>query len=142
MKDQEFLYELEFTVRDYELDLQGIVNNSVYQQYLEHARHEFLFSRNIDFAKLHDEGKDLVVIRAEIDYKSPLKSRDRFKVTLNTYQEGNLKVVFEQHIYRLPDLKSVVKAKIIGVCLFKGRPSKPEDMMDVNLLGLNSAPKS
>jgi len=137
MEESKPLYELEFIVRDYELDLQGIVNNSVYQQYLEHARHEFLFSRNIDFAKLHDEGKDLVVIRAEIDYKSPLKSRDKFKVTLNTYKEGNLKVVFEQNIFRLPDLKPIVKAKIIGVCLFKGRPSKPEDMMDVSLLGIN-----
>jgi acyl-CoA thioester hydrolase len=142
MNNQEFLYELEFIVRDYELDLQGIVNNSVYQQYLEHARHEFLFSRNIDFAKLHDEGKDLVVIRAEIDYKSSLKSRDKFKVTINTYQEGNLKVVFDQHIYRLPDLKPVVKAKIYGVCLFKGRPSKPEDVMNVSLLGFSSVPKS
>jgi len=137
MEESKPLYELEFIVRDYELDLQGIVNNSVYQQYLEHARHEFLFSRNIDFAKLHDEGKDLVVIRAEIDYKSPLKSRDKFKVTLSTYKEGNLKVVFEQNIFRLPDLKPIVKAKIIGVCLFKGRPSKPEDMMDVSLLGIN-----
>jgi len=138
MTEKEPLYELEFIVRDYELDLQGIVNNSVYQQYLEHARHEFLFSRNIDFARLHEEGKDLVVIRAEIDYKSSLKSRDRFKVTLNTYKEGNLKVVFEQNIYRLPDLKPVVKAKIIGACLFNGRPSRPEDVMDVSLLGLNS----
>ena len=137
MENKEPLYALEFIVRDYELDLQGIVNNSCYQQYLEHARHEFLFSKNIDFAKLHDEGKDLVVIRSEMDYKSPLKSRDRFKVTINTSREGNLKIVFEQNIYRLPDLKLVVKAKITGACLLKGRPSKPEDVMDISLLGLN-----
>ena len=142
MDTKETLYELEMCVRDYELDLQGIVNNSVYQQYMEHARHEFLFSRNIDFAKLHDEGKDLVVIRAEIDYKAPLTSRDRFKVTLSTYKEGNLKVIFEQHIYRIPDLKLIATGKIIGVCLYKGRPSKPEDVMDVSLLGLNYSPKS
>ena len=137
MEDKKPVYELEFLVRDYELDLQGIVNNSVYQQYLEHARHEFLFSRNIDFAKLHDEGKDLVVIRSEIDYKSSLKSRDRFKVTINTSKDGNLKIVFEQDIYRLPDMKLIVKGKITGVCLFKGRPSKPEDMMDISLLGIS-----
>lgn len=28
---------LEFAVRDYELDFQGIVNNANYQHYLEHA---------------------------------------------------------------------------------------------------------
>ena len=131
------IYELEFIVRDYELDLQGIVNNSVYQQYLEHARHEFLFSRNIDFARLHDEGKDLVVIRAELDYKASLKSRDKFVVTIIIYKEGNLKIVFEQDIIRLSDMKVIVKGKITGVCLFKGRPSKPEDIMDVSLLGIN-----
>ena len=129
-------FELEFIVRDYELDLQGIVNNSVYQNYLEHARHEYLFLKNIDFAKLHDEGKDLVVSSVEIKYKSPLKSRDRFLVTLRPFREGNLRLVFEQNIYRLPDMKHVVNAKITGVCLFNGRPVRPEDILDLTLLGI------
>jgi acyl-CoA thioester hydrolase len=136
MKDNGYIFELEFIVRDYELDLQGIVNNSVYQNYLEHARHEFLFSSNIDFAKLHDEGKDLVVTKVEIEYKYPLKSRDRFVVKLKTVKEGNLKIVFEQAIYRLPDMKLIVNAKVTGVCLFKGRPSRPEDIIDVSKLGI------
>ena len=69
-------YCIEMQVRDYELDIQSIVNNSVYQNYLEHARHEFLITKNIDFARLHEEGVDLVVTRIEIDFKQPLKSRD------------------------------------------------------------------
>ena len=35
-------YELAFSVRDYECDLQGIVNNAVYQNYYEHPRHQLL----------------------------------------------------------------------------------------------------
>lgn len=127
-------FELEFLVRDYELDLQGIVNNSVYQNYLEHARHEFLFGKNIDFAKLHDEGKDLVVTSIEINYKSSLRSRDRFVITVRPYKEGNLRLIFEQNIYRLPDRKLVVNAKVSGVCLLKGRPVRPEDVLDLSLL--------
>ena len=47
---------LEFQVRDYECDMQGVVNNSVYQNYLEHARHEFLKMLGIDFAEMTRRG--------------------------------------------------------------------------------------
>ena len=52
-------FTVEFTVRDYECDLQGVVNNANYQHYLEHARHEFLISKGISFVELHEEGIDL-----------------------------------------------------------------------------------
>ena len=128
------VYEQEFKVRDYEVDLQGIVNNANYQHYLEHARHEFLASRDTNFAQLHNEGKDLIVTRVEIDYKFPLKSRDRFKVTIKLSREGHLKLVFYQEILRVPDEKLIVKAKIYGVALQNGKPVKPESIMDLSRL--------
>lgn len=117
-------FELEFEVRDYECDLQGIVNNAVYLNYLEHTRHKFLLSRGIDFAKLHNEGIDLVVSRIEIDYKYSLTSGDRFVVKLNTHKEGHLRMVFEQEIVKIPERKTAIKAKVIGVGLKNGRPMK------------------
>ena len=48
-----YFQSVEFTVRDYECDIQGVVNNTNYLHYLEHARHEFLISRGIDFIQLH-----------------------------------------------------------------------------------------
>ncbi|MDA3882442.1 MAG: acyl-CoA thioesterase [Bacteroidales bacterium] len=127
----EAAFKLEFKVRDYELDLQGIVNNSVYQNYLEHARHEFLLSKNIDFAALHEQHIDLVVSRVEINYKAPLQSQDSFVVKINTEKQGNLRIVFHQIIERIPDGKVIIDATIIGVCLQNGRPVKPEDATGV-----------
>lgn len=123
------MYSVEFLVRDYELDLQGIVNNSNYQQYLEHARHEYLIYKDIDFAQLHNQGQDLVVTRVEMDFKLPLKSRDKFIVTVKTEQEGNLKIVFHQQILRLSDNKVVLNAKVTGVSLKNGKLAKPDDIM-------------
>lgn len=123
-----YQYELAFTVRDYECDLQGIVNNAVYLNYLEHARHTFLISKNIDFARLHAEGIDIVVSRIEIDYKFSLTSGDLFVVRLNIHREGQLRLVFNQDMFRLPENKLVACAKVIGVGLQRGRPIRLEDV--------------
>jgi acyl-CoA thioester hydrolase len=133
-------FAVELKVRDYEVDLQGIVNNAVYQHYLEHARHEFLIACGIDFAALHGQGSDLIVTRIELDYKSPLRSRDRFTVTLRVLREGPLKMIFEQAIARLPDNKPVVAARVTGICLKNGRPARPEDILDIGRLGLPPQP--
>lgn len=126
--------DLEFLVRDYECDIQGVVNNANYQHYLEHARHDFLLSRGISFSELHDEGIDLIVTRVEIDYKYPLRSRDRFFVRTGIHREGNVRLVFDQQIFLLPENKTVVKAKVTGVATKKGRPVSPGDL--VGQLGL------
>ena len=75
---EKYIYELKMKVRDYECDLQGIVNNANYQHYLEHTRHEFLTSAGISFAQLHEEGVDPVVARLTMAFKTPLKSGDEF----------------------------------------------------------------
>jgi acyl-CoA thioester hydrolase len=115
MTEKGYLYSVDFTVRDYECDIQGVVNNANYQHYLEHARHEFLISRGISFSKLHDEGTDLIVTRVEIDYKFPLRSHDKFVVRTNIAREGNVRLVFIQDIYRIPDEKLIVRATVTGV---------------------------
>jgi len=122
-------FTLEFKVRDYECDIQGVVNNSVYQNYLEHARHEFLLSIGLDFAELANRKINLVVFRAELDYKSPLKSGDNFFVEIKFIQVSPLRFCFEQEIYRMPDNKLSLKAKIFGTAINeKGKPFLPEEI--------------
>ncbi len=121
----EFVFEEHFKVRDYELDLQGIVNNAVYQNYLEHTRHEFLNAKGVNFHELHLNGYDAVVIRSEIDYKKPLKSGDEFVVKIGIEREGRLRLVFNQQIVRKSDQQVMVNAKIFAACIFNGRPVEP-----------------
>jgi len=129
MQDPGYLHSLEFAVRDYECDLQGVVNNANYQHYLEHARHEFLISRGISFAQLHEEGIDLIVTKIEIEYKYPLRSRDRFIVKTSIQREGNIRLVFLQDIYKLPDMKLVVCARITGAATKNGKPVYPGEVI-------------
>ena len=75
---ENYIHELTMKVRDYECDLQGIVNNANYQHYLEHARHEFLLGTGTSFAALHEQGIDAVVARISMAFKTPLKSGDEF----------------------------------------------------------------
>lgn len=53
----EYIFELVMKVRDYECDLQGIVNNANYQHYMEHTRHEFIKTAGLNFSDLHNKGK-------------------------------------------------------------------------------------
>jgi acyl-CoA thioester hydrolase len=128
------MYQLELKVRDYECDLQGIVNNANYQHYYEHTRHEFLIQHDISFAKLHDEGIDFVVARVEMAYKTPLKSGDSFLSVLNLTQEG-LKYTFHQKIYRLPDMKLCNVGRFDCVVLDHGKLCR-NDELDVFVASL------
>ena len=112
-----------FEIRDYECDLQGIVNNAVYQHYLEHTRHLFLKQKGIDFTALAEKGINLVVIRVEIYYIYLLMSRDHFSVGINLERVSRLRFGFFQDIYRLPDNKTILKSKVIVTSVSKnGRP--------------------
>ncbi len=117
-----YIFELRMKVRDYECDLQGIVNNANYQHYLEHTRHEFLASTGISFARLHQEGVDPVVARINMAFKTPLRSGDEFVSKLYLRKEG-IKYVFHQDIFRLPDMKVSLRATVESVCVVDGRLS-------------------
>lgn len=98
----EFIFSFPMRVRDYECDIQGIVNNANYLHYFEVCRHEFIESRGVEFADLHRRGIDVVVAQAEIKFKRSLRPRDRFEVRLAIEKRG-LRYVFHQDIVRCVD---------------------------------------
>jgi len=122
-------HDLEFKVRDYECDMQGVVNNGVYQNYLEHARHEMLQARGINFAQITAAGINLVVIRAELDYRKSLIANDRFLVSSTLLRLSKLRFQFRQDIYRLPDRQLMLNALITGTATdSRGRPCLPDSL--------------
>lgn len=92
------LFKIELQVRDHECDIQGIVNNAVYQHYFEHARHEFLKTEGLNFLELTQSGIILVLYRVEIDYLLPLKASSKFHVDVRCQRLSKFKCLFHQTI--------------------------------------------
>jgi len=132
------MFRLSLQVRDYECDLQGVVNNAVYQHYLEHARHAFLRAQGVDFAALAAQGDHLMVIRAELVYKAPLKPNDHFEVMVRMKAKGRLKAVFEQQIVR-EDGTVIANAHFEGANIRQGRPARLPEALRLCLTEHNEA---
>ncbi len=110
-------------VRDYECDIQGIVNNAVYLNYMEHARHEILSGLNISFAELTARKIHLVVTKVILEYKASLTSGDTFMIDTHIERKGKLQYCFVQKIIRQSDQKLCLKGFVTVVALNeKGRP--------------------
>ena len=116
-------------VRDHELDRFGVVNNAVYQNYLEHARHAFLASRGISLTHLLEEKFRPVITRIDLEYLLPLQSGDSFSVQLWLTRLTRVKFQFFQQIQKIPSMQSTTRAQVIGTFLGpNNRPHMPEKM--------------
>ncbi len=116
-------------VRDHELDRFGVVNNAVYHNYLEHARHAFLASRGISLTHLLEEKFRPVVTKIDLEYLLPLQSGDSFSVQLWLTRLTRVKFQFFQQIQKIPSMQSTTRAHVIGTFLGPNdRPVMPEKM--------------
>lgn len=125
----EKVFDLEFKVRDYECDMDHVVNNAVYLHYLEHARHEFLLELGIRFGELSKRGISLVVTRIEVDFRASLTSGDAFVVRTQFSRKGRIRLHFQQSIVRTSDHKLMLSALVTGTALnARGRPEIPAEL--------------
>ena len=81
----------------------------------------------MSFADLHERGIDAVVARLQMAFKTPLRSGNEFVSRLALRKEG-IKYVFMQDIFRLPDMKPVLRSTVETVCLVKGRLADCEEL--------------
>ncbi len=123
----DYIFETRMMVRDYECDIEGIVNNANYLHYAEHTRHLFLRRCGLSFADMHRRGTDAVVARMNLQYKIPLRSDDEFISRLALKKEG-LRYVFYQDIFRASDGKLCFRCVIDVVCLVNGKLAVSRDI--------------
>ncbi len=124
-----YCFTLEMEVRDYELDCEQIVNNANYLHYMEHTRHKFCIEAGVPFIEMCRSGLEAVVSKIEIEYKSSLRSGDRFFSCLYVERQG-VRFIFHQDIMR-PDGEICAKGIITIVCLKNGRLSRGDELMDI-----------
>ena len=80
-------------------DCGGVVYYANYLRYMERARTEYLASRGYAVKKLMDEGTIFMVLRAEVDYRSPARYVDIIEVETWVRDVTRATMVFE-HVMR------------------------------------------
>lgn len=121
-----YIFETRMLVRDYECDIEGIVNNANYLHYTEHTRHLFLRSCGISFADMHRKGVDAVVARMSLKFKVPLGCDDELISRMGLRKEG-IKYIFLHDIYRASDNKLCFQGVIEVVCRVDGKLAPSDD---------------
>ncbi|MFD8689971.1 acyl-CoA thioesterase [Streptomyces sp. NPDC059651] len=103
---------VDVTVRGYELDTQGHLNQAVYLQYAEHARWELLRAAGLPQEKLLADGVGPVALEATVKFLRELRGGERVRVSCRfDYGEGKTFTVAQQILKE----DGTVAAEITGV---------------------------
>ena len=107
------------TVRGYELDSYGHVNNAVYLQYYEQARWEMMNHSGI-LDRMTVEGISVVVVETYVRYMREAKLFDELRIESTIKAEAPY-LVFYQKIINTRTTTPVSRAKIKTVIVDKSR---------------------
>ena len=107
-------FELPITVRGYEMDAFGHVNNAVYAQYFEHCRWMGLRKWSQDW---NAEMGGMVVKKLTIEYEAPARVFDELSVRLWVEEVGRTSLTFGQDLRRRDDDTLVATGEVVAVCI-------------------------
>lgn len=115
--------ECRLTVRTYECDSYGHVNNANYLNYLEYARYELLRDAGFDYPAMIEAGYGIYVARVEIDYKKSALADDELVIKSWPAKKGAVSGIIAQEIWRGDDL--LAQAKVTWAFVdSNGQPTK------------------
>jgi acyl-CoA thioester hydrolase len=123
-------HRTDLKVRSYECDTYGHVNNAVYLNYLEAARHEFLAALGLDYAALRASGHGLVVARVDIRYRRPVVEGDSLAIYSRPLKRLRVGGIMEQRILKNDEV--VAEAEVTWVSIDgRGRAAPLPTAFDV-----------
>jgi acyl-CoA thioester hydrolase len=115
--------ECSLTVRTYECDSYGHVNNATYLNYLEYARCQLLKDVGFDYPAAIKAGYGVYVVKVSIEYKKPALPEDELLIRSWPVRKGAASGVIAQRILRGDD--AIAEAEVTWAFVdSKGIPVK------------------
>jgi YbgC/YbaW family acyl-CoA thioester hydrolase len=131
-------HEHRLTVRTYECDANGHVNNATYLNYLEVARVAYLRAVGTSYRELKDRGLALVIVRIAIDYRGEARMEDPLIVETVPIRKRLTGGTFRQRVLREEESGArtlLAEAEVGWVCIdARRKPTRlpaPLDALEV-----------
>jgi acyl-CoA thioester hydrolase len=99
-------------VRFADMDAMGHVNNAVYLTYFEAARMAYWMHVT---GRPDLSGMDMILARAEVDFRSPLKAPESIEVGVGCASIGRTSFVLEQDMHEIKTGRLVAEARKVLV---------------------------
>ena len=113
----------EITVRHYECDSYGHVNNANYLNYLEHARSEFLKDIGMDYKSYVEAGFGVYVVKVNITYKNSALPDEVLQITTKLIKRRRASGTFFQQIWN--EDKLICEAEVTWASIGKDGKMAP-----------------
>jgi YbgC/YbaW family acyl-CoA thioester hydrolase len=95
------VFEYVVEIKEFHLDSFGHVNNAAYVQLYEEARWDFITKNGFGLERIQREQKGPVLLDLQVRFKRELKNRERIRITSQTIEIKNSKIlVLEQKMHK------------------------------------------